>query len=462
MLKASITTSSPLFRGFAMMKDDSSLSIYRDYTKCIYCDACVSACEDQGMEIYEESDAGESLPPQVAGNIAIADSLCIGCGQCTIACPVGCLTEKDDTQKVKDAIADKTKIVVGMTAPTVRVGVSETMGLEPGAETAPKLITALKKLGFDYVFDVTSAADLTIMEEGSELLERVKTGGKFPMFTSCCPGWINLVETCYPELIPNLSSCRSPQAMSAALIKSYFAQKLGKNPADIIVVSLMPCTAKKMEIARPQLKTEEGVPETDVVITVREIGRMLKEAGYDADSYTALADTPYDEFLGVSSGAGLIFGSTGGVMEAALRTAVTLTGGDGTDFVAVRGDGEDGVKTYDVTLGDGTELHVAAIHGSGRAREWLESTNNGEGFHFVEVMACPHGCVGGGGMVPADDDVILQRAAGLYSFDAGQTIRKSHENPIIQQLYKDFLGEPLGHLSHKLLHTHYSDRSPKE
>ena len=379
-----------------------------------------------------------------------------------MACPVGALHEKDSTKDVWEALSDPDKFVVVQPAPAVRASIGEEFGLPMGTATTGKLAAALRRLGFDKVFDTDFGADLTIMEEGTELIDRINNGGVLPMITSCSPGWISYCEKFYPEFIPNLSSCKSPHEMTGAVVKSYFAEKAGIDPKSIYVVSVMPCTAKKYEAKRPEL-SEGGLPDVDAVLTVRELARMIKQSGID---YARLPDEDFDPMLGESTGASVIFGATGGVMEAALRTVYEVVTGktlDSVDFTAIRG--IEGVKEAEIDL-DGTKVSVAVAHSTGNAKKLLEAVKNGEKkYHFIEVMGCPGGCVTGGGqpIVCSKDLMYLNvkelRAKALYTEDAGKAKRKSHENTEVKKLYDEYLGEIGGHRAHELLHTSYSAKS---
>ncbi len=437
----------------ALMVDNSSNAIVRDYKKCIYCDRCVDACESQTLNVYEESDPDEGLPPITVGNVPLTETNCISCGQCAIVCPVNCLSEKDASDDVLATLKDKKgKICVAMTAPSVRVGISEEAGLPAGTDSTGEMVAALKTLGFDYVFDVNFTADLTILEEGTELLGRL---GKGPMFTSCCPGWVNMVEKVHPELIPNLSSCRSPQGMAGALVRQRFSQQLGVAPEDIYLVSFMPCTAKKDEIAREQLAGE-----IDVAATVREFGTLLRKAGIDL---TALAPAEFDAFMNESTGGADIFGTSGGVMEAALRFAYEAKTGKplpDLDVCAVRA-GQAGLAEATVPL-DGVDLKVAVVSGGDHIEELLGRIKAGEEFDFIEVMACPGGCVGGGGMPKSKSfkKAIPKRAEGLYNIDSHKKTRQAQDNHDIKTMYADFLGgAPGSHEAHHMLHTTYKARN---
>ncbi len=445
---------------FAM--DKTSPSIVRDNNKCILCRRCVGACANvQKVDVIGPVRRGFKTAIESPWNMHLAQMACINCGQCIVSCPVGALTEKDNTQEVWDALADPTKHVVVQPAPAVRAALGEEFGLPMGTSVTGKMAAALRRLGFDRVFDTDFAADLTIMEEGTELIERITKGGVLPMITSCSPGWIKYCEHYYPEFIPNLSTCKSPHEMAGAMIKSYYAEKTGVNCRNIVVVSVMPCTAKKFEAKRPEL-SHNGMADVDVVITTRELARMIKEAGID---FANLPDEDFDRLMGQSSGAGVIFGATGGVMEAALRTAYELITGEelkDVNFTAVRG--VEGIKEATVKIGE-MDVNVAVCSSTGKASELLESVKRGEKqYHFIEVMGCPGGCVNGGGQPIVSSqirnwvDVRAERAKALYDEDAGKPIRKSHENPEIKQIYDEYLGKPNSHKAHTLLHTTYEQR----
>ena len=443
--------------------DEISPSLVRDPNKCILCRRCLAVCRNvQQIGAIGAVERGFKTQIAPAFNRSIMETNCVFCGQCINACPVGALREKDDTQKVWDAIADPEKIVVVQPAPAVRVALGEEFGMPIGTRVTGKMTQALKRLGFDKIFDTDFAADLTIMEEATELQDRVTNGGELPMFTSCSPGWIKYVEHNFPELIPNLSSCKSPMQMEGAIIKSYWAEKAGVDPSKIVVVAVMPCTSKKFETSRPEMALN-GLRTVDISITTRELARMIKSAGIQ---FTQLPDEEcFDELVAASSGAAPIFGATGGVMEAALRTAADVLEGrsiEQIEYTAVRG--IEGIKEATVTLG-GKELKVAVANSTGAAKQLIKKIKSGEAnYVFVEVMACPGGCVNGGGqpIVDAstrmDVDPRVARAAGLYAEDAAKTIRKSHENPEITAVYADFLGKPGSHKAHELLHTTYTAR----
>ena len=442
--------------------DTSSLAIVRNNAKCILCRRCSAVCEKvQKVGVIGPIMRGMATQISTPWGMALADTGCINCGQCVAACPTGALSEKDDTDKVWAALADPTKHVVVQSAPAVRAALGEEFGLPIGTSVTGKLAASLRRLGFDKVFDTDFAADLTIMEEATELVGRVKEGGVLPMITSCSPGWIKFCETYYPEFIPNLSSCKSPHEMEGAVIKSYYAEKAGIDPASIVVVSVMPCTAKKYEAARPELG-HDGLADVDVVITTRELARMIKQAGID---FTRLPDEQFDEMLGDYSGAAVIFGVTGGVMEAALRTAYEVITGDKLaklEFTDVRG--FEGVKEASYNL-NGLELKVAVANSTGAAPQLLDAVKAGEkSYTFIEIMGCPGGCVNGGGQpivsptVREDVDVKGLRAKALYDEDAALSVRKSHELPAITKLYDEYFGKPNSHKAHELLHTTYTAR----
>ena len=442
--------------------DDLSPSIVRNNNKCILCRRCVAACiNTQAVGVIGPVGRGFKTQIRSAWGQSLSEVACINCGQCIAACPTGALYEKDSTKEVWDLLADTTKHVVVQPAPAVRAALGEEFGMPIGSLVTGKLAAALRRLGFEKVFDTDWGADLTIMEEGTELLGRLKNGGTLPMITSCSPGWIKFCETYYPDFIDNLSSCKSPHEMEGAMIKSYWAEKEGIDPKDIRVVSVMPCTAKKFEAKRPEL-SHNGLQDVDAVITTRELAHMIKQAGID---FANLPDEDFDPVLGESTGAGVIFGATGGVMEAALRTVYEKVTGEtlkSVDFEAVRG--IEGVKEATIKVGD-LDVKVAVAHGTANAAKLLDSIRSGEKtYHFIEIMGCPGGCVTGGGQPIVDAQTRMEcdpkalRAAALYREDANKPQRKSHENPSIMALYKDYLGEPNSHKAHELLHTTYTKR----
>ncbi len=442
--------------------DDLSPSIVRDNNKCILCRRCVSACQNQqAVGVIGPVNRGFATSVESAWKLPLAATACIACGQCIAACPVGALREKEERPLVWQLLNNPDKHVVVQTAPAVRAALGEEFGLPMGTNVTGKLVAALRRLGFDRVFDTDFGADLTIMEESGELIQRMQTGGVLPMITSCSPGWVSFCETYYPEFIPNLSTCKSPHEMTGAMVKSYYAKAKRIKPERIAVVSVMPCTAKKYEADRPEL-SNGAYADVDAVITTRELARMIKEAGID---FCSLPDEAFDDMMGESTGAATIFGATGGVMEAALRTAYeTLTGEElaKLDFEAVRGVA--GVKEASIDIG-GTTVNVAVASGTANAAKLLDRVKAGEkSYHFIEIMGCPGGCVNGGGqpIVPAplrmEMDPRVERAKALYSADANAPLRKSHQNPEVLKAYRDFLGEKGGHRAHTLLHTSYQAR----
>lgn len=442
--------------------DELSPAIVRDNNKCILCRRCVSACQSQqAIGVIGPVYRGFATAIESAWGQPLAATACISCGQCIAVCPVGALREKDETHLVWRLLGDSKKHVVVQTAPAVRAALGEEFGMPMGSNVTGKLVAALRRLGFDRVFDTDFGADLTIMEESGELIHRIQNNGVLPMITSCSPGWVSYCETFYPEFIPNLSSCKSPHEMTGAMVKSYYAKAKGINPKRIAVVSVMPCTAKKYEADRPELSVN-GLADVDAVITTRELARMIKEAGID---FTSLPDENFDELLGESTGAATIFGATGGVMEAALRTACEALTGEALtniDFEAVRG--VKGVKEASLEIG-GMQINVAVASGTANAGELLERVKAGEKpYHFIEIMGCPGGCVNGGGqpIVPAskrmDIDIRVERAKALYTSDKDAPLRKSHQNPDVLKAYREFLGEQGGHRAHELLHTKYEAR----
>lgn len=443
--------------------DDVSPSIVRDNKKCVLCRRCVSMCKEvQTVAVIDTMERGFKTRVGTAFEKPLSDTACVNCGQCIVSCPTGALREKDNTQEVWDAIADPEKYVIVQTAPAVRAGLGEEFGYPMGTPVTGKMAAALRRLGFDKTFDTDTGADLTIMEEASELIERVQNGGKLPMITSCSPGWIKFCEHYFPDFIDNLSSCKSPHQMFGAVMKSYYAEKNGIDPKKVFVVSVMPCVAKKFESGRPEMEVNE-LRDVDAVISTRELAKMIKQAGIMFDK---LPDEEFDVPFERASGAGVIFGVTGGVMEAALRTAADVLGGKSVEeieYTAVRG--VEGIKEATVNMG-GLDVKVAVAHGLGNARKLLENIRNGKAdYHFIEIMACPGGCVNGGGqpIVPSRDkmgvDVRAQRAKALYAEDVNSKIRKSHENPDMDVLYGEYFGKPGSHRAHELLHTTYTKRN---
>ena len=443
--------------------DDSAAHMIRDNSKCILCRRCVAVCENvQGIGVIGANNRGFATEIGSAFGMGLGETSCVSCGQCIAVCPTGALQEKDCTEEVFAAIADPKKHVIVQTAPAVRAALGEEFGLPIGTNVEGKMAAALRRLGFDKVFDTDFSADLTIMEEAHEFIDRVQNGGVLPLITSCSPGWVKYCEHYFPDMTENLSSCKSPQQMFGAIVKSYYAEKMGIDPKDIVSVSVMPCTAKKFEIGRDN-EDANGVPDVDISITTRELARMIKKARI---RFLELPDEKFDEPLGLGSGAGVIFGATGGVMEAALRTAVeTLTGEElpKLDFTEVRG--TKGIKeaSYNVA---GMEVKVAVAPGLGNARELLNKVKSGEAnYHFIEIMGCPGGCVNGGGQpqqpgyVRNTTDIRALRAKVLYDSDAANPIRKSHENPAVKELYDTYLGKPGSSKAHHLLHTTYVKRS---
>lgn len=438
--------------------DDSSKSIYKDLSKCVLCRRCETMCNEV-QTVFALSGVGRGFNTVVgpAFNAPMHETVCTFCGQCVAVCPTGALTEVDNVPKVWRVLDNKEKVVVVQVAPAVRVAIGELFGLEPGTIVTGKMVAALRSLGFNYVFDTDFAADLTIMEEAHEMIERIKEGKDLPILTSCCPAWVKFFEHQFPDLLNIPSTCKSPHEMFGAVAKTYLASKLGLNREDMVVVSVMPCVAKKYEAARPELESR-GEQDVDVVITTRELGRMIKEAGID---FLSLPDEDYDMPLGESTGASVIFGTTGGVIEAALRTASEMITGkplERVEFIEVRG--LQGLREAKVEIED-ISLNIAIAHGLGNARKLLESIQKGESkYHAIEIMACPGGCIGGGGQPyhHGDLEIIRKRARGIYEIDRSKTLRKSHENPAIKEIYAKFLGEPGSHLAHELLHTSYFER----
>ena len=440
--------------------EDSAPHLVRDNSKCVLCRRCTAVCrKTQEVGVIGPNDRGFATHIGCAFDRDLAEVDCVSCGQCIVACPTGALSEKDDTAKVWAALNDPTKHVVVGPAPSVRVTLGECFGMPIGTNVEGKMVTALRRLGFDQVFDVDNAADFTIMEEGTEFLERLQNGGALPMITSCSPGWIRYCEQHHPDMLPHLSTCKSPQQMFGSLVKSYYAEKMGIDPKDIVVVSVMPCTAKKYEVRREEQRMANGCMPVDVSITTRELARMIQRAGLLFDH---LPEGQFDPMLGLSTGASVIFGASGGVMEAALRTVVeTLTGGEMAplEFREVRG--MKGIKEAVYEL-PGRTVRVCAASGLHNAKMVLDGVKNGTmQYDFIEFMACPGGCINGGGqplqpaIVRSFTDIPALRAAALYQQDEAMPIRKSHENPVLQTVYQDYLGKPGGHKAHELLHCTY-------
>lgn len=441
--------------------DTSAVHMVRDNSKCVLCRRCVAVCAQQQVGVIGANDRGFDTHIGCIWDKKLGEVDCISCGQCIVNCPVGALYEKDDTDKVYEAISDDSKFVVVQTAPAVRAAIGEEFGLDIGTPCEGKMVAALRRLGFDKVFDTDTGADFTIMEEANELIERVQNGGKLPLITSCSPGWIKYCEYHYPDMLENVSSCKSPQQMFGALTKTWYAEKNGIDPKDIVVVSVMPCTAKKFEIGRAD-QSASGYPDVDISITTRELARMIKRANLQ---FTKLPDEDFDNPLGESTGAAVIFGATGGVMEAALRTAVEAITGEtleNVDFEAVRGN--DQVKVAKMKVGE-LDVKVGVASGMTGAKELLERVKSGEKFTFIEIMGCPGGCINGGGQpiqptsVRQTVDIKTLRAGALYSLDAAKTIRKSHENPLCKEVYSTYLEKPGSHKAHEILHTSYVNRS---
>ena len=457
--------------------DMFSPSIIKDDSKCIRCQRCVRTCAElQGVNALTVAHKGDEMKITTFFEKAMNDVVCTNCGQCINHCPTGALVEKNYIEEVWDAISDPSLHVVVQTAPAVRVGLGEELGSPAGTRVTGKMVASLKRLGFDSVLDTDFTADLTIMEEGTELLTRLKKAlvdkdksVKLPMATSCSPGWIKYIEHMYPEYLGNLSTCKSPQQMFGALVKTYYAKARNIDPSKIVSVSIMPCTAKKFESSRPEMH-DSGYRDVDYVLTTRELAIMIKQAGID---FNKLEDANFDRLMGESSGAAVIFGATGGVMEAALRTAYELVTGrevpfKNLDINPVRG--MDGVREASIKIEnpvkdwaflDGVELKCAVAHGLVNAQKVMEAIKSGKSnYHFIEIMACPGGCLGGGGQpIPTSPEIRKKRTEAIYAEDAGMPIRKSHENPEILKLYEDYLGEPLGEKSHHLLHTKYIERN---
>ena len=444
--------------------DDSTYHLVRDNSKCILCRRCVAACANQHVAVIGPNSRGFDTHIGCMFEQPLANVACVSCGQCIVACPTGALTEKDQCADVLAVLNDPTKYVVVQTAPSIRATLGECFGMPVGTNVEGKMVAALRRLGFRKVFDTDFGADLTIMEEANEFIERVQNGGTLPMITSCSPGWVKFCEYYFPELLPNVSSCKSPQQMTGAMIKTWFAEKEGLDPKDIVVVSVMPCTAKKFEIHRDDMDAAgEEIPDTDIVLTTRELGRLIKLCRID---FASLPDEKFDPAMGESTGAAVIFGSTGGVMEAALRTAADTLEGRSVDHIEyeeVRGGAGFKEAVYKIA---GMDVKVAVVSGLNNANELLTRVKNGEGgYHFIEIMCCPGGCVNGGGQpiqsssVRNFTDLRAARAQALYTQDQNMPLRKSHENPLIKKAYDEFLGKPGSHKAHEILHTTYVARS---
>lgn len=438
--------------------DNSSYSIIRNLDKCILCRRCETMCNEvQTCNVLSGINRGFITNVAPAFNAPLNQSNCTFCGQCVSVCPTAALTEVNYTSSVWDAINSKDKIVVVQTAPAIRAALGEEFDLEPGTVVTGKMVSALRELGFEYVFDTNFAADLTIMEEASEFVHRLKHGGTLPILTSCCPAWINMLEHDYPEMLDIPSTCKSPHQMMGIMAKTYFAEKMNINPKNIVVVSVMPCLAKKYEAAREELK-HDNLRDVDIVISTRELAKMIREAGID---FNSLEDDDFDNPLGESTGAGVIFGASGGVLEAAVRTAyewITGETGPALQFHSIRG--LEGSKKATLKIKD-MDVNVAITNGLGNARKLLESIKNNEStYHIIEIMACPGGCIGGGGQpyIYGDIDILKKRAEAIYKEDDNKIIKKSHENPYIKKIYDEYLGEPYGEKAHHLLHTHYVNR----
>ena len=442
--------------------DDSAPHMIRDNNKCVLCRRCVAACKAQHVAVIGANDRGIDTNIACGFDMGLADVGCVSCGQCIINCPTGALREKDDIDKVFEAINDPEKIVIVQTAPAVRAALGEEFGYEIGTGVEGKMVAALRRLGFDKVFDTNVGADLTIMEEGTEFIDRVKNGGVLPMITSCSPGWVKFCEMYHPNMLPNLSSCKSPQQMFGAVLKTYYAEKNGIDPKNIVSVSVMPCTAKKFEIGRAD-QDAAGMADVDISITTRELARMIKRARIE---FTKLPDEQFDNPLGESTGAAVIFGATGGVMEAALRTVAEVLEGKeikNVDYTSVRG--TDAIKEATLNIA-GMDVNICVVSGLDAVHEVLTAVENGEkNYHFIEVMCCPGGCVNGGGQpiqptsVRQTVDIKKKRASALYSYDKANGFRKSHESPVVKALYSEYFEKPGSHKAHEILHTSYVDRS---
>ena len=443
--------------------DDSNDAIVLDRDKCINCGRCVEACQImQNVWALEYSGRGDKTMIGPVAGVQMADSPCVRCGQCAVHCPTGAIASSHSNRKLWDRLGNPDVVTVAQIAPAVRVAIGEEFGMQPGELSSRKIYTALRRIGFDYVFDTNFSADLTIMEEATEFVQRLTTGGVLPMFTSCCPGWVDYAEKNYHDLLPHLSTAKSPQQMMGAMIKTYWARQMNIDPAKICSVSIMPCTAKKYESRRDEYMKSSGYSDVDISLTTREFARLIRQAGID---FADLTESDADNPLGVYSGAGTIFGATGGVMEAALRTAYHIvTGGELADIDLMPVRGLEGVKSFEVDI-NGTKIRVAVVHQLGNVDKLVQqvraAVKSGKEipYHFIEVMACRGGCVSGGGQpYGSNDEIRAKRAAGLYKDDVCSEIRVSHKNPDIIKLYDSFLGEPCGEKSHHLLHTQYQKR----
>jgi len=445
-------------RGFG--QDFSTPSLFRDHDKCILCRRCIEVCSvTQSVNALGMINRGHHSMAVPTMGKSLLESPCIMCGQCIHACPVGAIGENEQIDEFLAALADPNKIVVTQIAPAVRVAIAEEVGMTTGDLPMEVFVQGLRQIGFDYVLHTNFTADLTILEEGHELLKRLKEGGSLPMITSCSPGWINFCEIFYPDLLEKLSSCKSPQQMFGALVKTYWAEKMGVDPSKIFSVSIMPCVAKKFEAARPEMNAS-GYQDVDLVLTTREIGRLFRMSSLD---FSKLPPSQFDSWMGKYTGAGVIFGATGGVMEAALRTVYEVVTGEILEDVNLKMvRGMNGVKEADIDL-KGTTVKVAVAHGMANARKLMEQIQAGESpYHFIEIMACPGGCIGGGGQPITKSNVKrTERINAIYLEDEASELRKSHGNPEVKMLYDDFLHEPLGHKSHELLHTHYHANQKK-